>query len=50
MTGRTAVVTGAGSGIGRCAGTVGGMSTQFVFSMYQLTKVHPPDKTVFKEL
>ncbi|MBF6619310.1 MAG: ATP-binding cassette domain-containing protein, partial [Patulibacter sp.] len=26
------------------------MSSQYVFTMYQLTKVHPPEKTVFKDL
>jgi sulfate-transporting ATPase len=26
------------------------MSAQYVFTMYQLTKVHPPEKTVFKDL
>ncbi|HEV2768818.1 MAG TPA: energy-dependent translational throttle protein EttA [Solirubrobacteraceae bacterium] len=26
------------------------MSTQYIFTMHQLTKVHPPDKTVLKDL
>ncbi len=26
------------------------MSSQYVFTMHQLTKVHPPEKTVFKDL
>ncbi|EHN09547.1 ABC transporter ATP-binding protein [Patulibacter medicamentivorans] len=26
------------------------MSSQYVFTMHQLTKVHPPDKTVFRDL
>jgi ATPase subunit of ABC transporter with duplicated ATPase domains len=26
------------------------MSTQYIYTMHQLTKVHPPDKTVLKDV